>query len=141
MIFPLACRVRLVSSQRDSSWIKDWRVVVFGVGCAIAGFLVALLISGNLRHLRPNWGDIPTWLAVIVASVGGWIALSQLRQQQNVIEADIGRQRQRDELLEGQLRELADREQSRQREQAEQVILTGMKVILAPPPESGGETA
>lgn len=130
-----------MSSQRQFSSIKDRRVVVFGVGCAIAGFLVALLIFGDPWHLPPNWGDIPTWLAVIVASVGGWIALSQLRQQQDVIEADIGRQRQRDDLLERQLRELADRERSRQREQAEQVILTGRRVILAPPLESGGETA
>jgi hypothetical protein len=32
-----------------------------------------------------NWGDAPTWLAVAVASVGGWVALRQLRDQQNVI--------------------------------------------------------
>jgi hypothetical protein len=32
-----------------------------------------------------NWGDAPTWLAVVVASVGGWIALRQLRDQQDVI--------------------------------------------------------
>ena len=32
-----------------------------------------------------NWGDAPTWLAVAVASVGGWIALRQLRDQQDVI--------------------------------------------------------
>jgi hypothetical protein len=123
--------VRRVSSQRDLSWIKDWRVIVFGVGCALAGFLIALLIFGDPWHLPPDWGDIPTWLAVIVASVGGWIALSHLRQQQEVIEADIERQRKRDDLLDGQLRELADRERSRQREQAEQVTLVGRKVILA----------
>lgn len=32
-----------------------------------------------------NWGDVPTWLAVAVASVGGWAALRQLRDQQDVI--------------------------------------------------------
>jgi hypothetical protein len=31
-----------------------------------------------------NWGDAPTWLAVAVASAG-WIALRQLRDQQDVI--------------------------------------------------------
>jgi hypothetical protein len=32
-----------------------------------------------------NWGDAPTWLAVAVASAGGWIVLRQLRDQQDVI--------------------------------------------------------
>jgi len=32
-----------------------------------------------------NWGDAPTWVAVAVASAGGWIALRQLRDQQDVI--------------------------------------------------------
>jgi hypothetical protein len=30
-----------------------------------------------------NWGDVPTWLAVVVASVGGGVALRQLRNQQD----------------------------------------------------------
>jgi hypothetical protein len=32
-----------------------------------------------------SWGDAPAWLAVAVASAGGWIALRQLRDQQDVI--------------------------------------------------------
>jgi hypothetical protein len=69
-------------------------------------------------------GDVPTWLAVIVATYGGYVALRQLRQQQKVIKDEIDRNRARDALIDGQLRELADREISRQREQAEAVDVT-----------------
>src|ERR1700721_1242610 len=68
-----------------------------------------------------NWGDVPTWLAVVVASVGGGIAL---RQQGDVIKGEIERNTARDKLLDAQLRELYLRETSRQREQAEHIDLT-----------------
>ena len=32
-----------VKLARDVSWLKDWRVIVFGVGCALAGFLLVLI--------------------------------------------------------------------------------------------------
>lgn len=75
-------------------------------------------------------GDIPTWLLVVVAAIAGWIALSQLRQQQKVIEEDIARRQKRDDLLEGQLRELAERGRDRQREQAEQVSVIPWPIRL-----------
>jgi hypothetical protein len=40
-----------------------------------------------------------------------------------VIEADIERRRKRDDLLDGQLRELSEREQSIQRQQADAIDL------------------
>ena len=43
-----------------------------------------------------NWGDVPTWLADVVAAVGGGAALRQLRQQGNVIEDEIECNRTRD---------------------------------------------
>jgi hypothetical protein len=61
---------------------------------------------------------------VIVATFGGYVALRQLRQQQKVVEAEIERGRARDGVLDGQLREIQDRERTRQREQAERVDLT-----------------
>lgn len=68
----------------DFSWLKDWRVGAFaGV---LAGFLVGMLIFGSPWHLPPAWGDIPTWLLVILAAVGGGVALSQLRIQQRQIK-------------------------------------------------------
>jgi hypothetical protein len=68
-----------------------------------------------------NWGDVPTWLAVAVASVGGYAALYQLRQQGNVIKSEAERNKARDELLDRQLSELADRERAKTREQAERI--------------------
>jgi hypothetical protein len=65
-----------------------------------------------------NWGDVPTWLAVIAATFGGWIALRQLRQQGDVIKGEIERNKARDELLQRQLNDLYDRDRSRMREQA-----------------------
>jgi hypothetical protein len=70
-----------------------------------------------------QWGNVPTWLAVTVATFGGYVALRQLRQQQKVIEGEIERNKARDALLDTQLREMQDRERSRQREQAERVDL------------------
>lgn len=38
-----------------------------------------------------NWGTAPEWVALIIAGVGGWIALAQLRQQQRVIARELRR--------------------------------------------------
>ena len=71
-----------------------------------------------------NWGDAPTWGAVFVGAVAGTAALIQLRQQGNVFKGEVERNKRRDELLDGQLRELERRETSRRREQAERIDVT-----------------
>ena len=38
-----------------------------------------------------NWGDAPAWGALVIAGVGGSIALAQLRQQQRVIARELRR--------------------------------------------------
>jgi hypothetical protein len=38
-----------------------------------------------------DWGNAPAWGALIVAGVGGWIALAQLRQQQRIIARELKR--------------------------------------------------
>src|ERR1039458_4131935 len=70
-----------------------------------------------------NWGDVPTWIAVFVAAVGGTVALIQLRQQGNVLKGEVERNKRRDKLLDGQLAELRERELDRVREQAESVTV------------------
>jgi hypothetical protein len=88
------CSVPRVKNEREGSLLRDWRVRGL-IGCGmVAGFLIAALIFGKPSHLAPNWGDIPTWLAVAVATAGGWIALSQLRSQQEVLRQD-GQDRRR----------------------------------------------
>jgi hypothetical protein len=87
----------------------------------LVGFIIGLLIFGTPWHLTPNWGDVPTWLAVAVASVGGWIALSQLRGQQQQITDESDRNARRDELLDKQLAEAETRADEQRRQQAEGV--------------------
>jgi len=88
-------------------------------------------VVGPRTDWSPDWGDVPTWLAVVVATVGGGIALSQLRQQQAVIQSDIERSQKRDELLDGQLRDLAERERYLQRAQAELINVEAELIMLA----------
>jgi hypothetical protein len=127
-----------VEPEPIRSWLTNRRTIVFGIGCGLVGFLIALFIFEEPWRLPPNWGDIPTWLAVLAASVGGWIALSQLSQQQAVITADFARSERRDDLLDRQRRELQSNEESRQRAQADGVDFTcwlaGAVIVLSLPP-------
>ena len=107
--------------RRDLAWLRDWRVRTLAAASSAVGFLIAALIFGKPWHLQPNWGDIPTWLAVAVATVGGWIALSQLRTQQQQIAEEAQRNTRRDELLDKQVAEAETRAVSERRRQAEDV--------------------
>lgn len=70
-----------------------------------------------------NWGDVPTWGAVLAGAVGGTAALIQLRQQGNVLKGEVERNKRRDELLDGQLRELGRRAMLAERQQANYVLV------------------
>jgi hypothetical protein len=109
--------------KRDLAWLKDYRVVALSLGSAAAAFLLAFLLFIQPWHLKPAIGDLATWMTVVVGGAAAGFVLAQLRQQQRAIDEDRKRGRKRDELLDGQLRELADRERQRQREQAEGVKL------------------
>jgi hypothetical protein len=124
----LACTVQVVKLPSRFSWLQDLRVVLFAIGCAIAGFLIATFIFGAPWHLPPAWGDIPTWLAFIAASVAGSAALIQLSQQQKQITEEAARNVERDKLLRTQLAEAAERMNAIRRQQAEHVILDGFSI-------------
>jgi hypothetical protein len=117
--------------EPERSWFRERRVIAFGVGCALGGFLLALLIFGEPWHLPPAWGDLPTWLTALVGGVAAYFVLGQLQQQAKVIKDEFDRNVVRDQLLDGQLRELADREEFRQREQAEHVVMTPREITTA----------
>ncbi len=62
--------------------------MVAGIAAAF-GLLAIGFFTGRLWNGHGvAWGDVATWLAVIAAGVGAWIALRQLRGQQQ----DIARQ-------------------------------------------------
>ena len=75
------------------------------------------------------WGDVPTWIAVFVAAIGGTVALIQLRQQGNVLKGEVERNKKRDKLLDGQLQEVMERAGDRAREQAEKVKVSWPEIV------------
>lgn len=80
---------------------------------------------------RPStWVSARTWVGFAVVVIGVAIALFQLEMQrrqlagqQAALRDEFARNKGRDMLLDGQLRELRDRELMREREQAEQIGL------------------
>lgn len=70
------------------AWLKHWPVIALALGCLIVGFILGTFIFWKPWHLPPNWGDIPTWLAVVIATAGGFTALLQLRSQQEALQRD-----------------------------------------------------
>jgi hypothetical protein len=107
-------------------WVNA-RIILAGAAGFVVGVASTVLVVGPL-HARPQFGDLPTWLAVIVASVGGYVALRQLRDQQRQFAVEAKRNEKRDKLLESQLAEAAERANSSRRQQAEQVYLKGFPV-------------
>jgi hypothetical protein len=110
-----------VKRKWDLSLIKDWRVA--GSAGVLAGFLVGLLVFGRPWGLPADWGDIPTWLLVLLGAVAGWAALDQLRILQGQVKEEVERNAQRDKLIDEQLKEAEARAVSEQRRQAEGVEL------------------
>jgi hypothetical protein len=63
----------------DLTWLRDERVLVAISVATAVGFTAGLLVFGQPWNLPPNYGDVPTWLAVVFAAIAGWVGLSQLR--------------------------------------------------------------
>jgi hypothetical protein len=115
-----------VLHNAPGSWLKDSRVLTTIGLAATAGFGAGLLIFGQPWHLPPNYGDVPTWLAVLFAAIAGWIGLSQLGMLREQIAEEAKRNEKRDKLLDRQLEEAEARSVAARRSQAE-----GIKVRLA----------
>jgi hypothetical protein len=105
--------------KRDLSWLKDWRAA--GTVGAIAGFVAGLLLFYEPWHLRPAYGDLATWLLVVLAAVAAWVGLSQLHAIQEQIGEETKRNVNRDKLLDKQLAEADARALTERRRQAEDV--------------------
>jgi hypothetical protein len=116
-----ACSVPRVEDERERPLLKDRRVQgLIAVG-ALAGFLVGLLVFGSPWHLPPDWGDIPTWLLVVLAGAAGWVGFGQLRALWQQIAEDALLNVKRDKLMDKQLEEAERREASDRRRLVEDV--------------------
>jgi hypothetical protein len=77
-----------------------------------------------------TWTNIRTWAGFGIVIIGAAIALTrmdlqrrQLASQQRVLEGEVQRNKRRDALLDGQLRELEQRMRTLDRQQAEAIDL------------------
>jgi hypothetical protein len=126
---PLRCRRRppafysvlLVKLGSDAPWFKDGRLLAVAVSCLTAGFLIGLLIFGAPWHLRPDWGDLPTWLLFALGVVAGVTGLYQFRVFVENNKEETRRNIKRDELLDKQLAEAEARALMDRRSQAEDI--------------------
>jgi hypothetical protein len=113
--------VLLVKLGSDTSWFKDGRLLAVAVSCLTAGFLIGLLFFGAPWHLRPDWGDLPTWLLFALGAVAGVTGLYQFSVFVENNKEEARRNIKRDELLDKQLGEAEARALTERRRQAEEV--------------------
>jgi hypothetical protein len=121
------------------------------VVAAVAGLaLAAGAAIGFIWHApgdASTWADVRAWVTFAVVLVGVPTALIQLnlqrlqlRSQQKVISDEADRNKRRDELLDGQLRELEQRAQVLERQQAEAVEFSGEPGASLPNAEDPSKT-
>jgi hypothetical protein len=108
-----------VDFRKKLGWLKDWRAA--GAAGVVAGFVIGLLLFYEPWHLRPAYGDLATWLLVVLGAIGGFAALRQLGILQKQVSEEAERNVKRDELLDKQLKEAEAREAAGLRKQAEDV--------------------
>ena len=86
----VVCKVPAVNegSEKPKPLRKDLRFWGVAIVALLVGILTGTAVVRKVWNLPPNWGDIPTWLAVVAATAAGWIALSQLRSQQKALQRD-----------------------------------------------------
>jgi hypothetical protein len=96
----------------------------------ILTFLAGGVIGGLIGYKwhapgRPStWANIRAWATLAVLVLGFTVAAYELNLQRRQFADQARRSIARDDLLDRQRRELQDREQLRQREQAEEINLT-----------------
>jgi hypothetical protein len=107
---------------RGPSWLT-WRAVALALGAGAVGFVAATLIFQPPTEYHADWGNFPAWFAFIAAAIAGGVALTQLKAQQDQINAEAERNVKRDQLLDSQLAEAQQRTIANQRRQAEKIRL------------------
>jgi hypothetical protein len=104
------------------SWFSQGRWIEAILGLVV-GILIGLLLFGEIWHLQPDWGDLPTWLLFGIGLVGGITGLLQFRTFVRDQRAETARNEKRDQLMDKQLAEADRRADADLRRQAEDVEL------------------
>jgi hypothetical protein len=106
--------------------------LVLAAAAGLCGLAASGLIGfiGHAPGRAATWADVRAWLTFAAVVVGVPAALyqlslqrRQLASQQSVIEGEVERNKRRDELRDGQLRELQQRAELLERQQADQIKL------------------
>ena len=120
-----ACSVPAVNEQgeKPKPLRKDGRVWNVAIVALLVGILIGTAVVRKVWNLPPNWGDIPTWLAVAGAAAAAWIALQQLSDLRGQVADESERNRKRDLLVDKQLAEAERRAKSERRQLVEGVEL------------------
>lgn len=103
-------------------------VILVAALCLVIGG--ALGFAWHAPGHPSTWTDVRTWAGFGIVIIGAAIALTQmdlqrrqLQSQQRVFEGEVERNKRRDALLDGQLRELEQRAQALERQQANAIDL------------------
>jgi hypothetical protein len=104
---------------KSSAWARVLPQAAVAFVGVVAGLVAGLLIFRWPGDLPADWGDLPTWILAIGATIGGAGALIQLHYLRNQLSDEAKRNVQRDRLLVKQLAEAEMREMTGRRAQAE----------------------
>jgi hypothetical protein len=118
-----ACSVSRVAEERKKPLLKNWRVWILIVAGIAVGYTIGLLVSGAPWHLPPSWGDIPTWLLVVLAAAAGVVGFVQLGILRDQITEEVERNMKRDDLVDKQLEEAERRAKSERRRLVEDIVV------------------
>ena len=119
----------LLSCGRSNRESPRWRsamtkrttaTLIFAAGCVLGGFI------GFIWHApgrASTWTDVRGWATFAVVVLGFLVAGYELDLQRRQFAEQAKRNKPRDALLDGQLREVEQRELARERDQADAVDL------------------
>jgi hypothetical protein len=113
--------VACLAVSKRSMWLLVALALVFG---GAAGF------AWHAPGTSGTWTEIRTWVGFVVVIIGAGVALyqlmmqrQQLEEQHQLLKEEAERNKRRDALLDGQLRELEQRALMTERQQADAVDL------------------
>jgi hypothetical protein len=109
--------------RRTLAWLRNWRTLAGLVTGSLPGFMVGVLAFLTPWHLKPDLGDVPTWLLTFLGLMAGVVGLAQLGMLQDQGKEEHHLNVRRHELFKKQIDEADRRKNHDERRQAESVEL------------------